>query len=170
MFLDALSCSRALESLQKGIRLSSPSAPTGLSYLLSCYTLSRPPLATIASYANSVISLYTYRRTHPAPRRLGVRGVTLGPNGELVDEDGFTIVQRSGGKYGRAATGVGASVGIAKAGFVENEKKKSTGLEDFYRFQLRERKREQLAQLRTRFEEDRKKVERLKGGRRFKPY
>lgn len=175
VFLDTISLTRAMDHLAS---LSSPlklprqtSATTGLNYLLTQHTLSRPPLPTIASFANSLISLYQYRKAHPLPRRIGVRGVTLGPSGELLDEDGFIIVQRSG-KYGRAgaAADAGGSVGVAKAGFVENTNKKSQGLEDFYRFQFREKKREQLAEMRRKFEEDKAKVAKLKQGRRFKPY
>ena len=145
--------------------------PTGLSYLLNSYLLSRPPLSAIQSWANSCISLYQYRKSHPLPRKIGVRGVTVGPSGELLDEDGFIIVQRSG-KYGRAgaSSAGGGSVGVAKVGFEENKRKKSEGLEDFYRFQLREKKREQLADLRAKFEMDKEKVAKLKAGRRFKPY
>ncbi|TKY85680.1 hypothetical protein EX895_005220 [Sporisorium graminicola] len=179
VFLDTLSSTRAFELFHKGgIRWPTLSAsrttppPTGLDYLLSAYTLARPALPAIQTYASSAIALYTYRRAHPLPRAIGVRGVTVGPSGELLDEDGFIIVQRSTGKYGRAGASAdaGGSVGVAKHGFVENTKKKSTGLEDFYRFQLREKKREQLADLRAKFEADKAKVDRLKAGRRFKPY
>ncbi|SPO25917.1 related to RRP7 - essential protein involved in rRNA processing and ribosome biogenesis [Ustilago trichophora] len=149
--------------------------PYGLSFLLDQYALSRPSLPTIQTWANSTISLYTYRKAHPLPRRIGVRGVTVGPSGELLDQDGFIIVQRSttsNNKYGRvgAAADSGGSVGIAKHGFQENQRKKSTALQDFYRFQLREKKREQLADLRAKFEADKAKVAQMKASRRFKPY
>lgn len=174
VFLDSTAASRAMELLSSSnLRWPQPSTPppTGLSYLLSQFSTSRPALRSIQAWANSVISLYQYRRAHPLPRKIGVRGVTVGPSGELLDEDGFIIVQRSG-KYGRAGASAetGGSVGVAKAGFRENEKKKSVGLEDFYRFQFRERKREELAGLRKRFEADKEKVAKLKSGRRFKPY
>ena len=145
--------------------------PLGLDFLLTQYTLARPALPDVQSWANSRIALYQYRKRHPLPRRIGVRGVTVGPSGELLDEDGFTIVQRSG-KYGRAggAADAGGSVGVAKHGFEENKNKKSTDLQDFYRFQLREKKRQQLADLRAAFEADKEKVAKLKAGRRFKPY
>ncbi|KIS69216.1 uncharacterized protein UMAG_02564 [Mycosarcoma maydis] len=173
VFLDAASMNRALDRLKKGLKWRhTPETLRGLSYLLSSYALSRPSLPSVSTWANSVISLYQYRRSHPLPRRIGVRGVTLGASGELLDEDGFIIVQRTSGKYGRAGASAdgGGSVGVAKHGFKENQNKKSTGLQDFYRFQLRERKREELAGLRKRFEEDKAKVQKLKAGRRFKPY
>ncbi|KAJ1033065.1 hypothetical protein NDA16_000344 [Ustilago loliicola] len=145
--------------------------PTGLEYFLDQYSLSRPALPDIQAWTNSRIALYQYRKAHPPPRKIGVRGVTVGPSGELLDEDGFIIVQRSG-KYGRAGASAegGGSVGVARHDFKENTKKKSVGLDDFYRFQLREKKREQLADLRAKFEADKEKVAKLKAGRRFKPY
>ncbi|SNX84275.1 related to RRP7 - essential protein involved in rRNA processing and ribosome biogenesis [Melanopsichium pennsylvanicum] len=150
--------------------------PSGLEYLVEQYTLCRPSLSSIQSWANSKICLYQYRKAHPLPRQIGVRGVTVGASGELLDSDGFIIVQRSSGtggsKYGRvgASAELGGSVGIAKIGFVENKNKKSQGLQDFYRFQFREKKREQLADLRAKFEADKAKVAQFKAGRRFKPY
>ncbi|EST05620.1 Ribosomal RNA-processing protein 7 [Kalmanozyma brasiliensis GHG001] len=178
VFLDGLTLTRAMEALRKGLRWPTrkeDAPPTGLTFLLQQHTLSRPALPAIAAWANSTIALHTYRVAHPAPRRLGVRGVTLGPSGELLDEDGFIIVQRSSSsKYGRvgASAESGGSVGIAKGGYVEgkNGKRKSEGLQDFYRFQLRERKRDELKELRIKFERDRAKVAKLKEGRRFKPY
>lgn len=145
--------------------------PTGLQFLLEQHNASRPELNDVKQWADSRIALYQYRKAHPLPRKIGVRGVTVGPNGELLDEDGFIIVQRSG-KYGRAGTSAatGGSVAIAKSNFQENQKKKSAGLQDFYRFQMREKKREQLADLRSKFEADKEKVAKLKAGRRFKPY
>lgn len=200
VFLDAPSLSRAMQLVHSGLRWSDPfrslrkqatkptqdtpttsasfllSAggtipPTGLTYLLDQYTASRPDLPHIAAWANSRIALYQYRRAHPLPRKIGVRGVTLGPSGELLDEDGFIIVQRSG-KYGRAGAPAqaGGSVGIAKPDFHQNSSNKAQGLQDFYRFQLREKKRQQLADLRAQFEADKQKVAKLKQARRFKPY
>lgn len=145
--------------------------PVGLELLLGQYSACRPELSDVQAWADSRVALYQYRRAHPLPRKIGVRGVTVGPTGELLDEDGFIIVQRSG-KYGRAgaAADAGGSVGVAKHDFKPNTKNKAEGLEDFYRFQMRERKRQQLADLRAKFEADKQKVASLKAGRRFKPY
>lgn len=51
----------------------------------------------------------------------------------------------------------------------EKVKKGKKELKDFYRFQLKDTKVRQLAQLRKRFDEDKKKVEILRNSRRFKP-
>lgn len=52
----------------------------------------------------------------------------------------------------------------------ERVKKGRKELKDFYRFQLKDSKVKQLATLRKRFEEDKKKVEVLRNSRRFKPF
>ncbi|ETW02344.1 hypothetical protein H310_05881 [Aphanomyces invadans] len=49
------------------------------------------------------------------------------------------------------------------------KKQKSKELQDFYRFQLREKKRGQLKTLRERFDEDRQLVEKMKKERKFRP-
>ncbi|RHY14010.1 hypothetical protein DYB25_001403 [Aphanomyces astaci] len=49
------------------------------------------------------------------------------------------------------------------------KKQKSKELQDFYRFQLREKKRGQLKTLRERFDEDRQMVEKMKKERKFRP-
>ncbi|GBG91657.1 hypothetical protein CBR_g52693 [Chara braunii] len=47
---------------------------------------------------------------------------------------------------------------------------KDKHLSDFYRFQQREAGRNELLELRQKFEEDRRKIAKLKAARRFKPY
>lgn len=52
----------------------------------------------------------------------------------------------------------------------EHVKKGRKELKDFYRFQMKDSKVKQLANLRKRFEDDKKKVEILRNSRRFKPF
>ena len=49
-------------------------------------------------------------------------------------------------------------------------KKKSTELANFYRFQMRQDKHNKLEDLRKKFEHDREKVAILKSKRKFKPF
>ncbi|KAF9973792.1 Ribosomal RNA-processing protein 7 [Actinomortierella ambigua] len=86
----------------------------------------------------------------------------------MVDEDGFTLVT-SAGKKGSNTDGV-ITVQAARAEDVKNIKPKKKELQDFYRFQMREAKRDKLVELRRKFEEDKQKIEHLKATRRFKPY
>ncbi|KAK0533181.1 hypothetical protein OC835_003091, partial [Tilletia horrida] len=155
-------------------------------------------LDKIKAFADSRIALHLFLRAHPdrdpaqrarAAKR-GIQAVRVGAEGELLDEDGFTIVT-GGGKYGRTAesgskdtrSGEGASVRVARnlphmatglaydaAMGPPKKKSKSKDLEDFYRFQTREKNREKLAQLRAKFQEDKLKVAKLKESRKFKPY
>ncbi|KAL9931784.1 hypothetical protein V8E36_009334 [Tilletia maclaganii] len=135
----------------------------GLPYLLAAFNAQRPPLDRIKSFADSRINLHIFLRAHPdrdpreraklAQRR--IQAVRVGAEGELLDEDGFTIVT-SGGKYGRSAEAGsdgavgegGASVRVARnlphmasgtayeaAMGPPKKKSKSKDLEDFYRFQ-----------------------------------
>ncbi|KAF9167710.1 Ribosomal RNA-processing protein 7 [Actinomortierella ambigua] len=86
----------------------------------------------------------------------------------MVDDDGFTLVT-SAGKKGSNSDGV-ITVQAAKAEEVKNLKPKKKELQDFYRFQMREAKRDKLVELRRKFEEDKQKIEHLKATRRFKPF
>lgn len=49
-------------------------------------------------------------------------------------------------------------------------KKKAKELKDFYRFQMRDTKKQQLIDLRIKFEKDKQRVEKAKQVRKFKPY
>lgn len=152
--------------------------PVGVEYLLSRHRALRPSLADVKAHVDSVIANYDYRKTHPIKKKIGIQAVSVGPNGELLDEDGFTIV-KSSGKYGRTADGEGgSSVKVARRrggdnledDAVKEKKRKRFELEDFYRFQKREQKREELATLRAKFQEDQEKVKKLKASRSFKPF
>ncbi|KAF9131757.1 Ribosomal RNA-processing protein 7 [Mortierella sp. 14UC] len=86
----------------------------------------------------------------------------------VMDDDGFTLVTRAGSK-GQNSDGV-ITISAAKAEDVKNLKPKKKELQDFYRFQMREAKRDKLVDLRRKFEEDKIRIEALKVNRRFKPY
>jgi len=58
----------------------------------------------------------------------------------VMDEDGFTLVTRAGAK-GQNSDGV-ITITAAKAEDVKNLKPKKKELQDFYRFQMREAKRD----------------------------
>ncbi|KAG0373536.1 Ribosomal RNA-processing protein 7 [Mortierella sp. AD032] len=86
----------------------------------------------------------------------------------VMDDDGFTLVTRAGSK-GQNSDGV-ITITAAKAEEVKNLKPKKKELQDFYRFQMREAKRDKLVDLRRKFEEDKLRIEALKVNKRFKPY
>ncbi|ORY08284.1 hypothetical protein K493DRAFT_403449 [Basidiobolus meristosporus CBS 931.73] len=86
----------------------------------------------------------------------------------VPDEDGFITVTRKGRRNNNTDGKI--SVTAIKAEEAQNLKPKKKELVDFYRFQMREAKRDKLVELRKKFEEDKKKIQHLKTARRFLPY
>jgi ribosomal RNA-processing protein 7 len=78
----------------------------------------------------------------------------------VPDADGFVTVTR-GGRAGPARI----EDAQKKKEELEARKKKNAVKDDFYRFQNREKRKEVEMGLRRRFEEDRKRVERMREGR-----
>jgi len=125
-----------------------------------------------------------YKYTRPRPKALKTRvdnymvnftrmeeieKLELDRKASIVDEDGFTLVTRRT-RRNTNRTEDGASVTAARYEDVKNLKPKKKELQDFYRFQMKEKKRNELAELRRKFEEDKKRIADLKSSRRFKPY
>ena len=71
-----------------------------------------------------------------------------------ADAEGFVTVTR-GGRTNPARQ-------EAAQGLLEKQKEKQRGLEDFYRFQSREKKKEKAKELVKKFEEDKEKVRKMK--------
>ncbi|WWC63476.1 uncharacterized protein I303_106079 [Kwoniella dejecticola CBS 10117] len=174
IFLDGISITRLMSSSAETITLKNyPSEPVGLDYYTRLHQSLRPDWESVKDYADSSMARFDHLHGLLLSSRAKQQG-----SGALVDEDGFTVVVRSG-RYGRAgARGDGfgkGGVGVASTGFAKKmqDKKKGKGageLKDFYKFQRNERKRQELADLRSKFESDKQKVEELKKSRRFKPY
>ncbi|KAK8854642.1 hypothetical protein IAR55_003381 [Kwoniella newhampshirensis] len=176
IFLDPISVTRLMStSISSPITLPKYSVgePTGIDYYTSLHSALRPTLEAVKSFADSSMARFDHLHSLLLSSRAKKQGA-----GALVDEDGFTVVVRSG-RYGRAGgrgDGIGAmGVGVASRGFDKQNKDKKKGLgagalEGFYKFQTLDKKRQNLADLRSRFEQDKAKVEELKKSRRYKPY
>ncbi|EFR02889.1 hypothetical protein MGYG_05890 [Nannizzia gypsea CBS 118893] len=76
--------------------------------------------------------------------------------GNVVDEDGFITVTRGAKK----AVDAGREEEMRE--LAARQREKSKGLEDFYRFQMREKRKERQGELLRRFEEDKRRVEEMK--------
>jgi len=86
-----------------------------------------------------------------------------------MEEDGWTVVQRhKGRKKNTSGTGVTVGAVAAAAAAARAAKKRPVEHADFYRFQQREKRRNDLLELRERFEEDKKRLTELKAVRKFK--
>ncbi|CUM63653.1 uncharacterized protein PRCAT00001236001 [Priceomyces carsonii] len=88
---------------------------------------------------------------------------------QVVDEDGFTLVVGSHRKTKAGIMGkqkLAATVEVTRAADKLKKKEKA----DFYRFQLRERKKEEMNDLLKKFKEDQERVRLMKEKKRFRPY
>ncbi|KAH7326238.1 ribosomal RNA-processing protein 7-domain-containing protein [Stachybotrys elegans] len=82
------------------------------------------------------------------------------------DDDGFVTVTRGG----RAAPASRNEAEEARQKMLDRQAKKKSELKDFYRFQLRERRKAEQAAMLRRFEEDKRKVMQMREKRgKFKP-
>ena len=78
------------------------------------------------------------------------------------DEEGFVTIARGGRKgAGRQTDGA--------AKLAEQEKARKGVIDDLYRFQRQDERKRQQLDLRTKFEDDRRKIEELRKRRKFKP-
>jgi ribosomal RNA-processing protein 7 len=139
-FLSSLSASRVISHPPtQPVAVPASEELVGLAYYSAKYAAARPSLATARSHADTSVALHDELLS----RTLAARAKTRG-NGALVDEDGFTVVVRSG-KYGRTGGKGEQGVAVAARAAPAPGKKKSAGsegLEGFYKFQRIEKKRQ----------------------------
>jgi len=140
VFVDAVSVPRALAYTGPALLLDL--APFGLSFFEEQYAALRPPAALVREHADTAMARYDHLHSLLLASRAKAQGA-----GALVDEDGFTVVVR-GGRYGRTAGrggdpgGAGVAVASRNVKVDTGKKKKGSGpLENFYKFQLMDRKR-----------------------------
>ncbi|KAI0658550.1 ribosomal RNA-processing protein 7-domain-containing protein [Cubamyces menziesii] len=173
VFLDSSSLERALKPPQKPYAWPvDKEAPHGLAHYTALYSALRPPLDVVRAHADSWMEAFEHEQAKKKQESKYRKGEAI------VDEDGFTLVTR-GGAYGKT---LGGGVGVASKQFQEEqaggtgskrrrkEKKEKKEKEAFYAFQIHEKKRKELIDLKAKFEEDRAKIEKLRQTRKFKPY
>lgn len=89
---------------------------------------------------------------------------------QLVDEDGFTLVVSSQRKT-KAGVLSQQKLAVDKAASeLAKNKMKKKEKEDFYRFQLRQRKKDEMNELLKKFKHDQEKIRLMKEKKRFRPY
>ncbi|KAI0832805.1 ribosomal RNA-processing protein 7-domain-containing protein [Trametes gibbosa] len=174
VFLDSSSLERALKPPQKPYAWpKDQEAPLGIDHYEALYASLRPPLDVVRAHADSWMEVFEYEQAKQRQESKYHKGEAI------VDEDGFTLVTR-GGAYGKT---LGGGVGVATKRFQKEQaggtgggkrhrkdKKEKKEKDAFYAFQIHEKKRSELIDLKKRFEEDKAKIEKLKESRRFKPY
>ncbi|KAI9279040.1 ribosomal RNA-processing protein 7-domain-containing protein [Umbelopsis sp. AD052] len=133
--------------------------PLGFDRYKTMYALSHPSARELQSRVDSYI--IKFQAAEYEKERIATE------QQNKMDEDGFIMVTR----HHRRGTNTDGEVTVTAAKAdrqVKPQKKKE--LLNFYRFQMREQKRDQLVELRKKFEDDRKKIEQLKQTRKFRPY
>ncbi|KAI0375964.1 hypothetical protein BV20DRAFT_1032331 [Pilatotrama ljubarskyi] len=174
VFLDSSSLDRALKPPPKPYTWPiDKEAPHGLEHYTALYHALRPPLDVVRAHADSWMEAFEHEQAKKRQESKYHKGEAI------VDEDGFTLVTR-GGAYGKT---LGGGVGVASKRFQEEQagatsgskrrrkdKKEKKEKDAFYAFQIHEKKRKELIDLKKKFEEDRAKIEKLKQSRKFKPY
>ncbi len=85
-------------------------------------------------------------------------------------DDGWTVVGATRGRR-KTTDAEGTAVGGVNPAKAERRRGAGpVGATDFYRHQRRENQRNAVAELRAKFEEDKKRIAELRAARKFKPY
>ena len=131
----------------------------GSAWMRSHVRLTYPDEAAVGAAVDAFFTVYNRREREAAELAKRLRSEP--------DEDGFVTVTRGGG---RTAPAKREEAEEARRRMVEKADKKREELSNFYRFQLRERKKEEQYELVKRFEEDRKRVDAMREKRgKFRP-
>ncbi|MCJ1245843.1 Ribosomal RNA-processing protein 7 [Trapelia coarctata] len=124
---------------------------------LSHHQLRYPDKTVLLASVNAYMTAYASRESAKSRKLKALR--------QQPDEDGFITVTKGG--RNKPAREEEAREKL------EKQKERQKGLENFYRFQGREKRKERERELVRRFEEDKEKVRRMRegrgGGRAFKP-
>lgn len=133
---------------------SSKIAPLGSLRYTTHHALRFPPAAQLQHSIDTFMASFSAAEAE--------RARLLARQRQEPDEDGFVTVVR-GGRTGPARLEEAKEKAKELA-------ERNRGKEDFYRFQMREKKKERAGELMRGFEEDRKRVEEMKGRRnKFRP-
>lgn len=130
----------------KGIESKLPAM--GLSRYEAHKTLQHPSRSDLLSIVDNYMTAYSALESAKSAENARKRAIP--------DEDGFITVTRGSGNASKKEE---AEEARAK------QKAKETKLEDFYRFQMREKRKEQQGQMLRQFEQDKKKVEEMRSRR-----
>ncbi|CAK7220820.1 hypothetical protein SBRCBS47491_004319 [Sporothrix bragantina] len=140
-----------------------PSTSLGAPWLAGHNRLAYPNREELRESVDAFFALFNFQEAEAAELARRMRNVP--------DEDGFVTVSR--GTTGGAGRGVAArqqEAAQARAKQLAKQERQRQDMTNFYRFQLRERKKEEQLELQRKFQEDRKRVEAMREKRgKFKP-
>ncbi|XP_006036238.1 ribosomal RNA-processing protein 7 homolog A [Alligator sinensis] len=147
-------------SLHEPLLISSESCPvkTGILKWISCYAASLVNPEELKAEVDTFMQAYDQKVAEEEAKAVEEEGVP--------DEEGWVKVTRKGRRPGLPRTEA------ANLRALEREKRKKVRKEllNFYAWQHRETKREHIAQLRKKFEEDKQRIALMRAQRKFRPY
>jgi ribosomal RNA-processing protein 7 len=157
VFVDRPSAQGAMKAVEraarKGIELKwAGEDALGLQRYKTHHTLTFPSRDALQASINAYLT--QFNRTELARNRIRSK------QRSVPDEDGFVTVVR-GGRAGPARL----EEAEAKKQELEERQKKKGAKEDFYRFQVREKRKEKENELKRNFEEDRRRVQEMRARR-----
>ncbi len=147
----------ALSEAEFGVRDTASSAPAllgGLQKYLDDARAARPTLEALQAANRAAMAKVEADEEAVRAEKERKKGV--------ADADGFTLVT------GKRKISMAAAT-LAAEKRARRDQKKRDAMSNFYSFQRRETRRDQLASLRVKFEEDKMRVQRMKQARNFKP-
>mmetsp|Transcript_7765 Transcript_7765/g.8978 ORF Transcript_7765/g.8978 Transcript_7765/m.8978 type:complete len:357 (-) Transcript_7765:51-1121(-) len=148
--------------------------PQGMMVLIQAHKDRIPPRAALTEACEQIMAKYEESEEEARQRQIAAK--------DQPDEDGFVTVSYSTNvgdakefeENGTLTIGSGAKKPGRRERNNTNAKKKvvkgSDQLKDFYRFQLKETKKRTMQQLKNRFEEDLKRVKKMKEDKMYKPF
>ncbi|XP_008784327.1 ribosomal RNA-processing protein 7 homolog A-like isoform X2 [Phoenix dactylifera] len=133
----------------------------GMKKWLISYKESRPGLKVLQQRIDEFVTAYEVQQEQERKEREA-----------HAAEGGWTVVVHHKGRKKTTDSETGITVGsVAQAAVMDKmaNKKKEVAL-DFYRFQRREARRNEVMMLQSKFEQDKKRIQQLRAARKFRPY
>ncbi|KAJ7527391.1 hypothetical protein O6H91_16G051700 [Diphasiastrum complanatum] len=128
------------------------------------YRAKRPGIPVLQKQVDTFIAEYEVHEEQAKKER----------EAAAANDEGWTLVVNKGGRKKVTDSESGIKVGAVAISKAEkqNEKKKSNeqATLNFYRFQRREGRRNEVLELQKRFEEDKKRIAKMKAARKFRPF
>lgn len=133
--------------------------PLGMEWLRARNALSFPPTEILQQSVDAFFAVYNRKEKEAAELAKRLRSEP--------DEDGFVTVMRG---VSRSAPARSAEAEEARRKMLEKEARKKEEMGNFYRFQVRERRKAEQAELVKKFDEDRRRVQAMRQKRgKFRP-
>jgi len=136
-----------------------PAEAFGLQRWREEYEAARPDAAELQARIDADLAAFDDEKARDKALRMAMDG--------KEDEEGWTVVVKGGKMVAEDAAGTG------QVNVDQNPKKrakKDRELQNFYRFQQKDARKDQIASLRKKFDLDKMRISQMKGDRKFRPY